>query len=413
MDIKIVCGANYGDEGKGLVTNCLTDESKRTLNVLSCNSSQRGHTVVHNNIRHVFRHFGSGTLKGAHTLFTGNFIINPIMFREEYEKLQSVGITPIVFYDPYCCVVTPYDMLANQIIETSRGKNRHGSCGCGVYESIVRRDSQFSAGGYEGVFFAKRIDDILADIEGYYKKKLVFPDYKLGEKQFDSFCTDTTRHKFYDDVIFFMTHATPLTFSEIQKLFGEYDLIIFENSQGLMLSSGYGGDNEHTTPVDVGSLTPMSDISLYADFDEINSIEFIYVTRTYFTRHGAGPIGVLGGSECTKAAIHPWMEDKTNGTNEWQGEFRYGIMSDKDIKCLVNRITADKRHSENYIKGNSNIDNIEINKTVVITHENEYHNQALIDALTAAGFTVRLSYDERSIDSVGTTSGIWNYAIRW
>ena len=63
--IDIVMGANWGDEGKGLVTNALA--TKDSLIVFSSNSCQRGHTVVHNGIRHVFRQFGSCTLKGAAT----------------------------------------------------------------------------------------------------------------------------------------------------------------------------------------------------------------------------------------------------------------------------------------------------------------------------------------------------------
>ena len=35
-------------------------------------------------------------------------------------------------------ITTPFDMMANQIIEESRGKNKHGSCGLGIYETIKR-----------------------------------------------------------------------------------------------------------------------------------------------------------------------------------------------------------------------------------------------------------------------------------
>lgn len=35
-------------------------------------------------------------------------------------------------------VSTPYDMMANQVIEESRGKQKHGSCGFGIFETIKR-----------------------------------------------------------------------------------------------------------------------------------------------------------------------------------------------------------------------------------------------------------------------------------
>ena len=59
--IKIVIGANFGDEGKGLITDffsyCLP-----TLVVMSNGGAQRGHTVdTADGKHHVFKHFGSGT----------------------------------------------------------------------------------------------------------------------------------------------------------------------------------------------------------------------------------------------------------------------------------------------------------------------------------------------------------------
>ena len=35
-------------------------------------------------------------------------------------------------------ITTPWDMMANQIIEESRGKDKHGSCGLGIFETIKR-----------------------------------------------------------------------------------------------------------------------------------------------------------------------------------------------------------------------------------------------------------------------------------
>ena len=64
-NVKIVIGASFGDEGKGLMTDYFASEAaKRRENCLvicSNGGAQRGHTVTTpDGRRHVFHHFGSG-----------------------------------------------------------------------------------------------------------------------------------------------------------------------------------------------------------------------------------------------------------------------------------------------------------------------------------------------------------------
>ena len=87
-NVKVVIGSNFGDEGKGLMTDYFCAEaSKRNESciVALCNGgAQRGHTVVTpDGIRHVFHHFGSGTFARATTYFGEEYILNPLAFRKE------------------------------------------------------------------------------------------------------------------------------------------------------------------------------------------------------------------------------------------------------------------------------------------------------------------------------------------
>ncbi len=136
-DFKIIIGANYGDEGKGLASRYFTLNSKgECLTVLFNGSCQRGHTVdLPDGTRYVFHHFGCGTFDGADTYFDENFMINPLVFMEEYQEIFIEKI----YCHPQCRVVTPYDIILNRIVEDSRGeKHKHGSCGLGVWETCVR-----------------------------------------------------------------------------------------------------------------------------------------------------------------------------------------------------------------------------------------------------------------------------------
>ena len=67
-NIKVVIGANFGDEGKGLMTDYFASKSNKSLVVRFNGGGQAGHTVTtKDGRRHVFHHFGSGIFAGADT----------------------------------------------------------------------------------------------------------------------------------------------------------------------------------------------------------------------------------------------------------------------------------------------------------------------------------------------------------
>ena len=87
MKISVVIGANYGDEGKGLATDYLASQGTKSLVVRFNGGAQAGHTVVTpDGCRHVFHHFGSGVFAEADTFLSKFFIVNPILFRTEFEE---------------------------------------------------------------------------------------------------------------------------------------------------------------------------------------------------------------------------------------------------------------------------------------------------------------------------------------
>lgn len=145
--IKVVIGANFGDEGKGLITDYFCkrlSENGSVLNIRFNGGAQAGHTVVVPTLgqqkRHVFSHFGAGSfVNDTDTYLSGNFILNPILFcRERDEVYRNFWFYPKVYIHENCKITTPFDMLVNQIVERSRGDQRHGSCGVGINETVVR-----------------------------------------------------------------------------------------------------------------------------------------------------------------------------------------------------------------------------------------------------------------------------------
>src|SRR6185312_724333 len=117
-----VIGANFGDEGKGLVTDFLCDRENATLVVRYNGGAQAGHTVVvPDGRRHVFSHVGSGSFCDVPTHLSKFFLVNPVVFAREQIELDQIGVRPTVYVDRDARVTTVVDMLINQALEDKRG----------------------------------------------------------------------------------------------------------------------------------------------------------------------------------------------------------------------------------------------------------------------------------------------------
>lgn len=375
--IKIVSGLNYGDESKGLVANAIS--TSNCLNVLPSNSCQRAHTVVENGVRRVFRHFGSGTLKGAATYFSGDFIVNPAMFRQEYTELVKTGVTPTVYCNTKVRIATVVDMYANCYLERLRGNHSFSSTGCGVYETIMR----------DKYMEEEKPIYILPDIIEYYKHRLAANNNGVLDDEVKDFLEGKAlKQNHDDDLSFFYNHCIPISTDEEEKeLFHSYPLIVFENGQGLLLTDEYCIDSAHNTPASVGLLHPKN--LIFKNFDNVEKecqIENYYVSRTYLTRHGKGQIGMSGDCECGKEDINPNMVDKTNVPNPNQGVLRYGKFSTEEAELAMERIEEDTvRHLALISQSN-----------LVITHTNEYNDGELERAAKKFRIRTFLSDNETS-----------------
>ena len=354
--IKAVIGANYGDEGKGLVTNhfCkqFADNNQRCAVICTNGGAQRGHTVcLPSGIRHVFHHFGSGTFSGADTFFSPNFIINPMQFAKEYKELKALGFEPKSYFMSYCnSITTPFDMILNQIIEEQRGKNKHGSTGMGIWETIVRNRIHFEPLILEHIINSNSVDlkQKLYNIRDNYLLKKININTISNEWK-EIIYSDELINNFLLDIDFLKNHIKP------SSVCLPYDAIVFENGQGLLLDQNI---NEiYSTPSNTGVKDIVAHIMRFSLLMDVQpDIEICYVTRTYLTRHGAGPFP----EESSTFASDYKLFDKTNVYNPYQGNIRYGLLNNKE---LIDRVVQDFNSEDFY--GGAKI-------SLVVTHTNEY-----------------------------------------
>lgn len=316
MKASIVIGANYGDEGKGTIVARLTKDSNGSvLNVLTNGGSQRGHSILTADGSMTFQHFGAGTYHGADNLYSPYYILNPMQFVKEYNELI---VKPAHIYRAFDCRwSTPYDVMANLITEEQKG--RKASCGMGIWNTI-KRCADFSDITFNDFMISSPIRqrNYLKVIRAYYEQMIDIPAHWR-----DTWMSEGIIDHFLEDCI------TMFRLTKVPEMI-QYDHIIFENGQGLLLKDT-GRDTADTTPSDTG-ITYAMRIARGLGIEDITAH---YVTRPYLTRHGDGH---LSGQTERMQIASTVCEDRTNHYNEHQGEFRYGLLNEQD---LFNRIKED------------------------------------------------------------------------
>lgn len=315
MIARVVIGANFGDEGKGLVTDYLCSQGAGIV-VRFNGGAQAGHTVVTpDKERHVFRHFGSGTFCEVPTFLSQFFVCNPILFFEERKQLVDLGFHPETYAHPDCLITTYADMIINQIKEDSRGTKRHGSCGIGFHETLNRSQVPEIKITMSDLWNgAKQLPEQLDEICDKYAM------FRIGKRLDEPKWKET----FIECCEHFAQCVNPLGIAQCKDP-------VFEGAQGLLLDQG----NKEFFPHVTHSHTGMRNVRILCAQAGIEDYELYYVSRTYLTRHGYGP---LPGEDSEMS-----FEDDTNRTTRYQGDLRFAPLN---TDSLQKRCATDAREHD-------------------------------------------------------------------
>lgn len=295
MRARAVIGSSFGDEGKGMMVDYLCQTGGGVV-VRFNGGSQAGHTVVTpEGLRHVFGHFGSGTLYGVPTFLSQFFVLNPILYFRELKELHAMGVTADVFAHPDCVVTTFADMIINQRKEMKRGAAAHGSCGVGVHETMQR----------------SAVPELRITMSDLWNRSASLPS-KL-EEICDRYARFRTGSKIDEPQMAdaFLRMCDDFANSVSSAGIGQCEDPIFEGAQGLLLDQGRKEFHPHVTH----SSTGMKNVRALCQQAGITEVDAYYVSRTYLTRHGAGP---LPGEDRAMS-----YEDNTNLIHPWQGRLRF------------------------------------------------------------------------------------------
>lgn len=377
MKTIAVVGKNFGDEGKGMAVDYLSLISSRTLVVRHNGGAQSGHTVelkkrvnsedfaCTGGGRFVFHELSSGSLRHAGTLWIESFYPDLYKLGEEISDFEaSFGFVPPIYAMENTCITVPDDILINMALESSRGEERHGSCGMGINECDIRTKSGYGLS-------LKEISDL--NSEGLYKKlSEIRKTYTKGRLNEIHNCIKGTASGYMellhnenvlmnaaDTIIENFRYIRLMTEESLKELFTETDTLVFETGQGLLLDC----DNEEYAPHVTASRTGIHNPCAFLKRFGLSLDEVLYVTRSYVTRHGAGKLPF----ECDRTALGSIEKDRTNEPNDWQGHIRYAAHESPEVfVSSVKKDISDYGHEA-------------LKVSLLVTHLNETENYVVLN----------------------------------
>ncbi len=310
----VVVGLGFGDEGKGAVVDALCRDGSVAAVVRFNGGAQAAHNVVVDGAHHTFSQFGSGTLAGVPTLLSRHVLVEPIALAAEARELAALGVADplrLLAVDRAALLTTPVHVAANRAREDARGAARHGSCGKGIGETVWY---SLLAGRGAGPGAVVEGQDVLGE---------------PGAAPTVGDCGDPARLRRLLDAL--ARFYAPLTdsfppvdemvalyrgFADAVRTFADGEIgrradagrLVFEGAQGVLLDQ-WRGFHPHTT---WSTVTPDNARALLGG----RRATVLGVTRTYQTRHGAGPLPT------EDAAVR--FAERHNGMGRYQGAWRAG-----------------------------------------------------------------------------------------
>ncbi len=188
--VKAIVGANWGDEGKGKITDMLAKEAD--IIVRFQGGANAGHTIVNDYGKFALHTLPSGVFYGHTTSIIGNGVALDIpVLIEEIQSITDRGVpAPKVLVSDRAQIVMPYHVLFDQYEEERLGRKSFGSTKSGIApfysDKFAKIGFQVSELFYDDILKEKvkrvcELKNVL--LEHLYHKPLLDPDALLATLQ--------------------------------------------------------------------------------------------------------------------------------------------------------------------------------------------------------------------------------------
>ncbi len=276
MATKVLVGAQWGDEGKGKITDILAADAQ--VVVRSQGGNNAGHTVEANGVQYKLHLTPSGILNPETLCIIGNgTVIDPKVLLGELDMLESKGIsTANLMIDLRAHVIMPYHIELDGLSEKARknediGTTKRGIGPCymdkaeriGIRMSDLLCTERFVEKTKRNVQIKNRIITLLYDGQAVDAEAII-EEYLAYGKRLKKYVKDTT----------------PILYDAVKA--GKN--VLFEGAQGTLLDLDLG-----TYPYVTSSHPISGGVCIGSGIGPAAIQECIGIAKAYTTRVGKGP----------------------------------------------------------------------------------------------------------------------------
>lgn len=284
VNTVVVVGTQWGDEGKGKVTDYLAQKADIVVRFQGGNNA--GHSVVINGKKYALHLIPSGVLNpNIKNVMANGMVINPKALIEEVNYLKEQGVKTFNLYiSDRAQVIMPYHIALDGLNEEKKGSNKIGTTKKGIGPAYADKANRV------GIRIGELIDD------EFFKEKLAVElesknEYlkMMGHKGF-TFDEIYNEYKEYANFIRpFVCDTSVLLNNEIEA--GKK--VLFEGAQGVMLCMDHG-----TYPFVTSSSPTAASVPLNCGIAPYLVTKAVGVTKAYSTRVGEGafPTEIFGNT---------------------------------------------------------------------------------------------------------------------
>jgi len=276
-NITAIVGAQWGDEGKGKITDFFAGDSDYVVRFHGGNNA--GHTIIVDGIIFKLHLIPSGIVYGTPTSVIGNgVVVDPKALLDEIAYIKEKGVCPKLLVSDRAHVIMPYHIVLDSALSGHQGQLAAGSTRRGiapVYADKMFRNGIRMVDLLEPDVFQEKLEKGYSFAKGLIEKSLgrsleitledIFSAYLNYGKQLAEYICDTS--------------------VELYNAYKSGKSILFEGAQGISLDVDHG-----VYPFTTSSNTTAGHISTGTgvSFREVGRI--IGVVKAYLSRVGESPL---------------------------------------------------------------------------------------------------------------------------
>ncbi len=274
MKVDVLLGLQWGDEGKGKVVDVLTP--KYDVVARFQGGPNAGHTLEFEGHKYVLRSIPSGIFQHGQVNIIGNgVVLDPILFREEAESLETSGINikNILKISKKAHLIMPTHRLLDAAYEKLKGDAKIGTTGKGIGPTYTDKISR------NGL----RVGDIFSDFEKKYataKQRHVNLLTALGE----SSDVSEIEKKWFEAIKYIKTYDIIDSEFVVNRLLAQGKSVLCEGAQGSLLDVDFG-----SYPFVTSSNTVCAGACSGLGVAPNKIGEVFGIFKAYCTRVGSGP----------------------------------------------------------------------------------------------------------------------------